>query len=191
MDEEEYNWSSRYVPYVLSSEQNGEEPNFQQSLATTEGRTVTNQSEQDYIQLEEIKIEGQVHVPHRMAGSGVPYAVPHRTVYNESNVNKDQSNVQTSDSYQSGKRERLSGSRRSKWMIVTIFVLVVTVISLAVTVALLRNQHHQAAGTDKTPKLTTSKPSDQTEDITWSQQSNSDLPVRFPFNRGPMRKIIV
>ena len=66
---------------------------------------------------------------------------------------------------------------------------VVTVIGLTVTVALLRNQYHQAAGTDKTPKLlvfvsTTSKPSDQNEDITWSQQSNSDLPVRFPFNRG-------
>ena len=80
-------------------------------------------------------------------------------------------------------------------MIVTIFVLVVTVISLTVTVALLKNQYHQAAGTDKTPKLlvfvsTTSTPSDQNEDITWSQ-SNSDLPVRFPFNRGPMRKIIV
>ena len=48
---------------------------------------------------------------------------------------------------------RLGGSRRSKWIIATIFVLVVTVISLTVTVALLRNQYHQAAGTDKTPKL--------------------------------------
>ena len=86
---------------------------------------------------------------------------------------------------------RLGGSRRSKWIIATIFVLVVTVISLTVNVALLRNRYHQAAGTDKTPKLlvfvsTTSKPSDQNEDITWSQQ----LPVRFPFNRGPMGKII-
>ena len=80
--DEEYNWSSRYVPYLLSSEQNGDEPHFQQSLATTEGRTATNQSEQDYIHLETIEIEGQVHVPHKMAGSGVPYAVPHKTVYN-------------------------------------------------------------------------------------------------------------
>lgn len=150
---DEYNWSSRYINFdEIESIDNRVGPGGSPTYVPLDK---INEPHYSFAELKAIQTNDQVHIPHKIIGSGLAYAIPHKAVYNQNNdsecvsVNRNEiefhfeetstafepSSSEPHDDIKNGRKK--SGSCRSTFMIMTIMILVVIVISLSITVTML------------------------------------------------------
>ena len=150
--EDEYNWSSRYINFdEIESIDNRVGPGGSPTYVPLDK---INEPHYSFAELKAIQTNDQVHIPHKIIGSGLAYAIPHKAVYSKDNysegmsVNRNEiefhfeepSTADTpgsSEPHDVENGRKKSGSCRSTFMITTIIILVVIVISLSITVTLL------------------------------------------------------
>ena len=159
---DEYNWSSRYI--------NFDEIQSIDNRVSPEGSTTNipldkiNEPEYSFAELKSIQTSNErVHIPHKLIGSGLAYAIPHKAVYNKDNQDSEcvsvknlntrneielqfeetsstpfepSSSAETQD-VKNGRNKKSGSSCRSTFMIMAIFILVVMVICLSMIVKLL------------------------------------------------------
>ena len=150
---DEYNWSSRYINFdEIESIDNRVGPGG--GSPTLVPLDKINEPQYSFAELKAIQTNDQVHIPHKIIGSGLAYAIPHKAVYNKNNdsecvsVNRNEiefhfEETTTADAPNSSEPHdvkngrKKSGSCRSTFMIVSILILILIVISLSITVTLL------------------------------------------------------
>ena len=153
---DEYNWSSRYINFdEIESIDKRVDPGG--GSPTYVPLDKINEPQYSCAELKAIQTNDQVHIPHKIIGSGLAYAIPHKAVYNKDNdlecmsVENDNRNEiefhfeepSTADTPGSSEPHdvendrKKSGSCSSTFMMMTIIILVVIVISLSITVTML------------------------------------------------------